>query len=516
MEKDLACLDDSDEDNRDSLTNPLKRYSLMNVLRFTISTNDRSAATEGAERFFSQNVSTPTKLHFCKRIRMLALLGVCLAPCLISYAQTTQVYTEYPQTRGKVEPWKLENLPSWMSLDGQVRLRTEDFTSYDYSPGNDRIYELTRVYGGLTVRPTSFLTGYMQFMDAHALGLPVDSVAGNMRDTFDLRQGYLEYHNEDDNFRLYAGRKELRFGNERIVGISDWTNVSRTFDGFFGHFGDSTDKNSVDVFSTSVVKINPTSLDTHGAGLTFHGAYGTISSWIPNTVLQPFVLVKALPRVKSQQGIYGSEVETTFGAEMEGRLPAGFDYDILGDLQRGSYSNDSIHAGAGIVKVAHLFDSLPWKPRLGGEYDYATGNPHQDPNRISTYDQQYPSDHNAFGLIDLFGFQNIKEERVNLDLGPTKNLTLLFQGELLGVASRYDGVYNSGGGVTVQAPAHGFATNSIGDGLDASAKYVFHDYWTVNTGVGHFFPGSLMSANKHGEPLTYSYFGITYRFRVRK
>ena len=96
MEKDLACLDDSDEDNRDSLTNPLKRYSLMNVLRFTISTNDRSAATEGAERFFSQNVSTPTKLHFCKRIRMLALLGVCLAPCLISYAQTTQVYTEYP------------------------------------------------------------------------------------------------------------------------------------------------------------------------------------------------------------------------------------------------------------------------------------------------------------------------------------------------------------------------------------------------------------------------------------
>jgi hypothetical protein len=488
---------------------------MLNFLRFTISTNDRSAATEGAEPFFSPDASTPTRLHFYKRIRMLALLGVCMAPCLMSYAQT-QAYAEYPQTRGKVEQWKQEDFPSWLSLDGQIRLRTEDFSSYQYTPGNDRIYELTRVYGGLTVRPTSYLTGYMQFMDAHALGLPVNIVAGNMRDVFDLRQGYLEYHNEDNNIRLYAGRRELKYGGERVVGISDFTNVSRTWDGFFGHFGDGTDKNNVDVFSTSVVTIYPTSLDKHGAGLTFHGVYGTIGSWIPHTVLQPFVLVKAFPRVKSQQGIYGSEVETTFGAETEGRLPAGFDYDILGDLQRGSYSNDSIHSGAGIAKVAYLFNFVPWKPRLGGEYDYATGNPHQDPNRISTYDQQYPSDHNAFGLFDLFGFQNIKEQRVNLDLGPTKNLTLLLQGEAIGVSSRFDSVYNSAEGVVVQSPAHGFATNRIGDGFDASAKYVFHDYWVVNTGVSHFFPGSLMSANAHGAPLTYSYFSITYRFSVGK
>jgi hypothetical protein len=463
----------------------------------------------------SQHVSTRTRLHFCMRIRMLVLIVFCMAPCLMSYAQT-QAYADYPQTRGKIQGWKQEDFPSWLSLDGQIRLRTEDWTSYQYTPGNNRIFELTRVYGGLAIRPTSFLTAYTQFIDAHALGLPLKFVAANMRDVFDLRQGYLEYHNEDNNFRLYAGRRELKYGDERVVGISDFTNNSRTWDGFFGHFGDRTDKNNVDVFSTSVVTVHPTSLDTHGAGLTFHGVYGTIGSWIPNTVLQPFVLVKAFPRVKSQQGIYGSQVETTFGAEAEGRLPAGFDYDILGDLQRGSYSNDSIRAGAGLVKVAHLFDSLPWKPRLGGEYDYATGNPHRNSNRISTYDQQYPSDHNAFGLFDLFGFQNIKEQRVNLDLGPTQNLSLLFQGEAIGVSSRFDSVYNSGAGVVVQPPSHGFATNRIGDGFDASAKYVFHDYWVVNAGVGHFFLGSLMAANHHGSPLTYSYFGITYRFSVGK
>jgi hypothetical protein len=92
----------------------------------------------------------------------------------------------------------------------------------------------------------------------------------------------------------------------------------------------------------------------------------------------------------------------------------------------------------------------------------------------------------------------------------------LFQGEAIGVSSRFDSVYNTGAGVVVTPPSHGFATNRIGDGFDASAKYVFHHYWVVNAGVGHFFPGSLMSANDHGAPLTYSYFGITYRFRVGK
>ena len=115
----------------------------MNFSRFTFSSNDSSAATERAEPYFSRDVSTQARLNFCKRIRMLALLGVCLGPCLMSYAQT-QAYADYPQTRGGVEQWKQEDFPSWLSLDGQIRLRTEQQTSYQYISGNDRTYELTR------------------------------------------------------------------------------------------------------------------------------------------------------------------------------------------------------------------------------------------------------------------------------------------------------------------------------------------------------------------------------------
>jgi hypothetical protein len=422
-------------------------------------------------------------------------------------------YTNYPQTRGKVQDFEFENFPAWLTLDMQIRLRTEDQAGYQYTFGNNRIYELTRLWGGATVRPLKWLTGYMQFMDDHALGLPVAHQNANMRDNFDLRQGYLELHGGP--VQLYAGRRELRFGNERVVGISDYTNNSRRWDGFFGHLADKTNENALDVFSTSVVVVKPESLDKHGAGLTFHGVYGTLNSWIPGGItLQPFVLVKALPRVESPRGIFGSETEVTFGAESTGKFLGNFNYDVLADLQRGSYSDASIHGGADVEKIGYTFRNLPWKPRLGGEYDYATGNPHNNLDRIKTYDQQYPSNHNAFGFSDLFGFQNIKQQRVNLDLGPTKNLTLLVQGEAIGVASRRDNIYNDSGTTAVAVPSRGFATNSIGDGFDLSSKYVFHDYLVFNAAFSHFFPSNLMSAAKKGAPLTYSMFSLTYRFRV--
>ena len=260
----------------------------------------------------------------------------------------------------------------------------------------------------MTVTPTNWLTGYAQFMDTHAPGLPIADTAANMRDNFDLRQGYLNFHYKP--VQLLVGRFEIRIGDERVVGISDWTNNSRTWDGFYMRIGN---KNQLNLFSTSVVTVHPTSLDTHGAGLTFDGVHAKLTTYVPHTDIEPFVLVRTEPRVESYQGTYGSETEVTFGSYYKTHW-YGFDSSGTGMLQRGSYSNDSIQAGAGIVRGGYGAERLPWKPHLEVEYDYATGNSNPTGTQRGTFDQQYPSDHNAFGLVDLFGFQNIKQRRVNL------------------------------------------------------------------------------------------------------
>ncbi len=434
----------------------------------------------------------------------LSLIFVLL-PCSSARAQREM----YPRKEGQVQPLHWNELPKWITFDMELRGRLEEQTSLGYVSGKDRLYELTRVRGGVEVRPVSWLTGYAQFFDAHALGLPLRDVAANMRDTFDLRQGYLNFHYKPA--QIFIGRQELHFGDERVVGISDWTNDSRTWDGFDLRIGD---KNRVDIFSTSVVTVHPTSLDKHGAGLTFHGVEASLTTLVPRTVVQPFVLVHALPRVISQQGIAGTQTEVTFGSFYETKLPLNFDSSGTGLLQRGSYSNDSIHAGAGIVRFGYAAARVPLKPHVEVEYDYATGNPHTNPDRIGTYDQQYPSNHNAFGLVDLFGFQNIKQDRVNFSLAPTPNFLLLFQGGSLHVASTRDGVYASAGTSLFKAPAAGFLHDGIGTEFDASAKYIYRKSFVTNVGVGHFFPGYVMTSSAHGAPLTIAYLQFTYRFKV--
>jgi hypothetical protein len=422
-----------------------------------------------------------------------------LATSAVAHAQQAL----YPLKEGIVQPFNFQDMPSWMKLDFELRGRTEDQSSLGEVQNKDRAYELTRVWGGVTVVPTNWLTFYAQFMDTHALGLPLQDTASNMRDVFDLRQGYLDFHYKPA--QLLVGRFEM--------GISDWTNNSRTWDGAYLRIGGA---NQLNIFTTSVVTVHPSSLDNHGAGLTFHGVHAKLTTYVPHTDIEPFVLVRAEPYVKSLQGTYGSETEVTFGSYYNTHW-YGFDSSGTGMLQRGSYSNDSIQAGAAIVRGGYGADRLPWKPHLEYEYDYATGNNHSNLNNWSTFDQQYPSNHNAFGLVDLFGFQNIKQDRVNLQLTPKQNLLVLFQGGSLHVATVHDAVYNGSGASLIAVPTGGFKGDGIGSEFDASAKYIYKKSFVTNLGVGHFFPGEVVTEGlpaKHA-PLTYAYIGFTYRFKMQ-
>ena len=421
---------------------------------------------------------------------------------------------DYPTPTSSARPFKFDNLPRRVTLDLQIRERGENQSSDGYVSGNDAVYNLSRIWGGVELRPTRWLLAYMQFVDAHALGLPLRYVLSNMRDDFDDRQAFLEFHARQ--VQVIAGRQELRYGEERLVGISNWSNTSRTWDGFLMRIGD---KNRLDLFSTSVVAIHPESPDKHGAGLTFHGAVGTVTTWVPHTVVMPFVFVKAFPRVKSRQGTYGTETEATPGAEVSGKYQGGFYFETLGALQRGSYSNDSIRSAAGYVKTGYTAEHFEWKPRPTGEYKYASGNPNMTASstRIGTFDQQYPSNHNTFGMTDLFGYQNLKMERIHLDLSPAKRLSLLIEQEWLRVATVYDGVYGGAGTTTVKAPAGGFLSDDIGREFDASGQCDFpRSNLTLNFGIARFSPRALMQEDAHGADLTEGHFGLTYKFNVNR
>jgi alginate export protein len=71
----------------------------------------------------------------------------------------------------------------------------------------------------------------------------------------DLRLGYLELGDvERKPVSFRAGRQELAFGDERLIGSADWLNTARSFDALRGVF--RWDGFRVDAFAASVVKIH--------------------------------------------------------------------------------------------------------------------------------------------------------------------------------------------------------------------------------------------------------------------
>jgi hypothetical protein len=443
------------------------------------------------------------------RDRLLLQIACVTVVTLLSTRTTMGQYARYPTLSGQIQPIQDTRLPTWMTLDVSLRTRTEFQSSINFKSGDSPLYDLTRVRAGIRFHPVPWFNAYVQIHDAHALALSPTDISPTMRDTFDLRQALISFKRKKTQF--IVGRQPLRFADERLVGISDWTNVSRTFDAIML----TTDgKNRVSIFTSSVVDIYPGRPDRTVGGLHFHGAVLALESVVPRTSLQPFLFVKTNSGVTSSLQKDGRQNSFTFGVFAAGDLPAGFFYSGTGALQRGDYARQSVQAGGGIVRFGYTARKLPLAPEVSVEYDYATGDNGRDRNRRSTFDQLYPSNHAVFGLTDLFGWQNIKERKAGATIVPHKDLSVSVAVESLHLATNRDAVYG-GSGTTLLLPSTGtFHADDIGTEIDFSAKYVIHDFVT-NIGVGHFFPGAVMTEGNKGSPLTLAYLSFTYRFSLQ-
>jgi Alginate export len=79
---------------------------------------------------------------------------------------------------------------------------------------------------------------------------------------------------------------------------------------------------------------------------------------------------------------------------------------------------------------------------LSLEYNYASGNAAKD-GEPNTFDQFYPSNHNYYGMIDQFGWKNMKNERAGFDFLPLKKLKVRTDFNEFYLATVQDGLYNS-------------------------------------------------------------------------
>jgi len=329
-------------------------------------------------------------------------------------------------------------------------------------------------------------------------------------DTFDLRQAYVEFGRQEGNtFELRAGRQELVFGEQRLVGHVSWLNTARSFDAVRAAYRHKNFR--IDAFAASVVNIREGEFNKRADGNNFHGAYGSFTSLVPRATVEPYVFWRLAPGQRSEAGTTAKLDSKTIGLRFVGKLPANLDYGVEMATQTGSLGSDDVQAWGGHWVAGYTFAKPASKPRLFLEYNFATGDANATDQKREGFDQLYPTPHDKTGLADQVGWKNIHHLRGGLELKPTTKLSLSTSYHSWWLANIHDGLYSVSGAVVARV-ADGSAGRHVGQELDVQAGYPLSPQIQIAPGYSHIFPGTFLNNATPGKAYNLGYLMVSYQF----
>lgn len=402
-------------------------------------------------------------------------------------------------------------LPPWIQFGGEYRTRVESSDGIKYTTTNDT-YLLSRLRLNVTIRPADWLAFFGETQDSRVFFNQYIPDAPPYQNIWDIRQAYVQLGNSTEGWAdIIAGRQVLAFGDERVIGPSDWLNMGRTFDAVRLDVHRSGYK--VSVFASSVVIASDGPIDHHMQGNNLYGVYGSFRNAIVGTTLEPYVLWRLTPATSglSETGGRGHLNETTTGLRVAGALPAGFTYEIEMDRQTGSLGTTSIRSWAGYWSASRTFQSISATPRIFVEANYASGTKNPSGHTWSTFDQIYPSNHDKMDFADQFGRRNVEQARVGAEETINKKWKLRQTWETLWIATTHDALYASSGAISI--PADPMApSRHIGQEVDFTFQYQVTKGITNGFGYARLFSGPYLEAISPGKDYGYPFLYLTYGF----
>jgi hypothetical protein len=401
-----------------------------------------------------------------------------------------------------------ELLPAWLRFSGEFRERYEGYSGGSFKHNSTNDYDLQRIRLGMELKPTSWLQAYAELQDARVFGIM--PAIPPYQATMQLRQAYVRFGSgEGDGLSLQVGRFDMTYGNNRLIGDSWWTNVSRSFDGVRGAY--KMGRFRVDAFATSVVYERQGVFDHHLEGNNLYGLYATAANVIPHATFDLYEFWNMRPGFSLENLKAGHLNEWTTGFRWVGALPHSFDYRTEMAYQLGTLSVDKIRAWMGHWVIGYTFQKVPVRPRLFLEYDYGSGSPNDKNGYDNTFDPIYPSTHDKLGLADLFGWRNIQDLRFGQEYHMARRWTAATSFHDFWLANAHDALYPARGSIIANVPS-GADGIHVGEELDAQLIFTPTRQTQVDFGYGRVIPGYYLRKTTQGVTYSYPYMQIEYVF----
>lgn len=387
-----------------------------------------------------------------------------------------------------------------------LRMRAEARSGIGEDPVREDGFAISRLRLDFTMRPSRDVKVFIQGQDSRAGGLASLQDPLSFRNPADLRQGYVAIGREDGPWTVYAGRRELSFLGETLVGRREWSNVSPTWDGAM--LGMRRGADSLHLLGYSRVEIQ-SGLDSAPGDYFMYGVVGSIGSWMDGQMIEPFLLAtrKPLDRASNLGGLV-----RTVGSSFAGTFSETWDYRMLLAAQGGGERDQPQRAWLGEWALGKTLPDLPARPRLSVEWTYASGD--QDPldGRTGTFDPLFPAPHRVYGEQDVTGLRNLKSLKAGIELSPSTAVRLNVDYFDFRLASVHDALYQTDFEPRIASPSGGAASSSIGSELDLVLRYALAARVGLRLGVSRFFAGRFVTQNlSGGESQTFVYTALELR-----
>ncbi|HEY3743600.1 MAG TPA: alginate export family protein [Bryobacteraceae bacterium] len=400
-------------------------------------------------------------------------------------------------------------LPSWVKLSGEERARYENITHVGYADSDDS-YLLLRFRFTMDLTPTTWLRFKFQAQDSRVLGQNTLPAPATQKDALDLRIGYVDFGSESGLIELRAGRQLLTFGEQRLLGDPDWSNVGRSFDAARLTLRGSG-WGRVDFFTGAYVKINPVSFSEPVPSQHLDGAYGSLTHIIPLGVVEPYLIWRLEHSFKNEEGVIGNLDERTTGIRIAGKVRAAVDYSFEFAGQHGSYAGDSITAWALHGLGGWTVPRMDKKLHVYSEWNAASGDTELKDGRHQGFDQLYPAGHDKLGFDDLFAWSNLEHFRTGGDYKIHRRLTLVAAINEFWLDSATDGLYNSSGKLIARS-ATGAAGRYVGSEVDLQGRWLIRPGTLAQIGYGRLNPGGFLKGTTPGLSYNLVSLSLTQKF----
>jgi hypothetical protein len=389
----------------------------------------------------------------------------------------------------------------------EFRTRLETRAGVDFGLDPDLENPLFRTRIGAEYKPVHWLKLSAMGQDARAplYGTPAPNTA---RDTMDLHEGYLEFFPGDTlGFGASVGRRMVNYGEGRLIGVPQWGNTARTYDGAQLYY--RLPRARFEVLMLSIVKILPDDFNRPELGDRLWGTYDSFPGLIPKGLAEFYLLRREQNRPVGFTGP-GTLGVTTFGGRATGPLPDRFKYTVETAAQGG-------HVGPQSQRGYAWFSNLSRPVALGRpvdlsiEYKYASGSENPKGSRNGTFDQLYAANHDKFGHEDLFGWRNIHNVRSLDTIQLYKGLALNVMYNTFWLASPRDSLYNLQGRPIV-TDSKGASGRHVAQEFDVYGTYSRSGF-VFGAGFAHLFAGEFLRNTTPGVNTRYLYIFQSYSFQ---